>query len=101
MKRPKHRRFRHAATILAAILIGWPAFAAPARIALSVTATVVRPCTLSSDGARPAAPAPCGGWSPPAFSLSSSPVPAPANGASAPAPAAAPSAKIVYATFTY
>jgi hypothetical protein len=93
MKRAKYGQLRDAGAVLAgvALLLASPAFAfASTRADLSVSATVVRPCTFSTSAVRPTGPADCDA---PAFALSS------ANAESVRSDAA--SGNIVYATFTY
>jgi hypothetical protein len=93
MKRAKYGQLRHAGAVLAgaSMLVASPALAfVSARGELSVSATVVRPCTFSTTAVRPTGPADCGV---PAFALSS------ANAESVRSDTA--SGNIVYATFTY
>jgi hypothetical protein len=96
MKRVKYGQFRHAGAALAgaSILIASPAFAlASTRAELSVSATVVRPCTFSSGAVLPTGPGNCGDGSSPAFAMSSAQAESVRTDTN--------SGNIVYATFTY
>jgi hypothetical protein len=91
MKRAKYGQLRNMGAVLvgASLMIASPAFAfASTRADLSVSATVVRPCTFSSTAVRPTGPVDCDA---PAFALSSAQA----------VRSDTASGNIVYATFTY